>query len=123
MDGNRDVQAGNTFWDMGHANQAFGEANRKSVGRGFCRQGLGQVFHAAPNVLHYGRPGTGPVLEEGMFFTIEPMVNAGRSETKLKSDDWTVETRDGRLSAQWEHTMAVTANGVEIFTRRSDERF
>ena len=87
-----------------------------SVVRDFCGHGLGRVFHAPPNVLHYGRPGTGPVLEEGMFFTIEPMVNLGRPETKVLSDDWTAVTRDKSLSAQFEHSVGVTADGVEIFT-------
>ncbi|QQP41840.1 Map [Caligus rogercresseyi] len=83
------VKPGKTFGDIGHAIQSFVEAKRMSVVRDFCGHGLGQVFHAPPNVLHYGRPGTGPVLEEGMFFTIEPMVNLGRPETKVLSDDWT----------------------------------
>ena len=87
-----------------------------SVGRDFCGHGLGRVFHAPPNVLHYGRPGTGAVLEEGMFFTIEPMVNLGRPETKTLSDDWTAVTRDKSLSAQFEHSIGVTSDGAEIFT-------
>ena len=82
-----------------------------SVVRDFCGHGLGRVFHAPPNVLHYGRPGTGPVLEEGMFFTIEPMVNLGRPETKVLADDWTAVTRDKSLSAQFEHSVGVTADG------------
>jgi methionyl aminopeptidase len=87
-----------------------------SVVRDFCGHGLGRIFHAPPNVLHYGRPGTGAVLEEGMFFTIEPMVNLGRPETKTLSDDWTAVTRDKSLSAQFEHSIGVTATGAEIFT-------
>ena len=87
-----------------------------SVVKDFCGHGLGQVFHAPPNVLHYGRAGTGPVLEEGMFFTIEPMVNLGRPETKVLADDWTAVTRDRSLSAQFEHSVGVTETGVEIFT-------
>jgi len=87
-----------------------------SVVRDFCGHGLGKVFHAAPNVLHYGRAGTGPVLEEGMFFTIEPMVNLGRPETKILADDWTAVTRDRSLSAQFEHSIGVTTDGFEIFT-------
>ncbi|WP_136440068.1 type I methionyl aminopeptidase [Pacificoceanicola onchidii] len=110
------VKPGNTFGDIGHAIQSYVEANRMSVVRDFCGHGLGRVFHAPPNVLHYGRAGTGPVLEEGMFFTIEPMVNLGRPETKVLSDDWTAVTRDKSLSAQFEHSVGVTANGVEIFT-------
>ncbi|RMD94569.1 MAG: type I methionyl aminopeptidase [Alphaproteobacteria bacterium] len=110
------VRPGNTFGDIGHAIQSFVEANRMSVVRDFCGHGLGRVFHAPPNVLHYGRPGTGPVLEEGMFFTIEPMVNLGRPETKVLADDWTAVTRDKSLSAQFEHSIGVTADGCEIFT-------
>ncbi|MEM6897094.1 MAG: type I methionyl aminopeptidase [Pseudomonadota bacterium] len=110
------VRPGNTFGDIGHAIQSYVEANRMSVVRDFCGHGLGRVFHAPPNVLHYGRAGAGPVLEEGMFFTIEPMVNLGRPETKVLGDDWTAVTRDKSLSAQFEHSVGVTANGVEIFT-------
>jgi len=110
------VKPGNTFGDIGHAIQSYVEANRMSVVRDFCGHGLGRVFHAPPNVLHYGRPGTGAVLEEGMFFTIEPMVNLGRPETKTLADDWTAVTRDKSLSAQFEHSVGVTADGVEIFT-------
>lgn len=110
------VKPGNTFGDIGHAIQTHVEANRMSVVRDFCGHGLGRVFHAPPNVLHYGRPGTGPVLEEGMFFTIEPMVNLGRPETKVLADDWTAITRDKSLSAQFEHSVGVTAKGCEIFT-------
>src|SRR6056297_2996189 len=110
------VKPGNTFGDIGHAIQSFVEANRMSVVRDFCGHGLGRVFHAPPNVLHYGRPGTGPRLEPGMFFTIEPMVNLGRPETKVLSDDWTAVTRDKSLSAQFEHSVGVTASGCEIFT-------
>ncbi|MFV0360898.1 type I methionyl aminopeptidase [Tropicimonas sp.] len=110
------VRPGNTFGDIGHAIQSYVEAHRMSVVRDFCGHGVGRVFHAPPNVLHYGRPGTGPVLEEGMFFTIEPMVNLGRPETKILADDWTAVTRDKSLSAQFEHSVGVTASGVEIFT-------
>ena len=110
------VRPGNTFGDIGHAIQSFVEANRMSVVRDFCGHGLGRVFHAPPNVLHYGRPGTGPVLEPGMFFTIEPMVNLGRPETKVLGDDWTAVTRDKSLSAQFEHSVGVTEDGVDIFT-------
>lgn len=117
------VKPGNTFGDIGHAIQSFVEANRMSVVRDFCGHGLGQVFHAKPNVLHYGRPGTGAVLEEGMFFTIEPMVNLGRPETKTLADDWTAVTRDKSLSAQFEHSIGVTADGAEIFTLSPGNRF
>jgi len=110
------VKPGNSFGDIGHAIQGFVEANRMSVVRDFCGHGLGRVFHAPPNVLHYGRAGTGPTLEEGMFFTIEPMVNLGRPETKVLADDWTAVTRDKSLSAQFEHSVGVTADGCEIFT-------
>jgi methionyl aminopeptidase len=110
------AKPGNTFGDIGHAIQGFVESHRMSVVRDFCGHGLGRVFHAPPNVLHYGRPGTEAVLEEGMFFTIEPMVNLGRPETKTLSDDWTAVTRDKSLSAQFEHSVGVTATGAEIFT-------
>ena len=110
------VKPGNTFGDIGHAIQSYVEAQRMSVVRDFCGHGLGRVFHAPPNVLHYGRAGSGPVLEEGMFFTIEPMVNLGRPETKVLADDWTAVTRDKLLSAQYEHSVGVTATGCEIFT-------
>jgi len=117
------VRPGKTFGDIGYAIQSFVEGNRMSVVRDFCGHGLGQVFHAPPNVLHYGRPSTGPVLEEGMFFTIEPMVNLGRAETKVLADDWTAVTRDKSLSAQFEHSIGVTADGFEIFTLSPGEKF
>ncbi len=110
------VKPGNTFGDIGAAIQSFVEGQKMSVVRDFCGHGLGRVFHAPPNVLHYGRPGTGPRLEEGMFFTIEPMVNLGRPETKVLADDWTAVTRDKSLSAQFEHSVGVTPDGAEIFT-------
>ena len=110
------VKPGNTFGDIGYAIQKFVEAHRMSVVRDFCGHGLGRVFHAPPNVLHYGRPGTGAILEEGMFFTIEPMVNLGRPETKVLADDWTAVTRDKSLSAQFEHSIGVTSDGCRIFT-------
>jgi methionyl aminopeptidase len=116
MEGIAQVRPGNTFGDIGNAIQRFVEAERMSVVRDFCGHGLGRVFHAPPNVLHYGRPGTGAVLEEGMFFTIEPMVNLGRPETKVLADDWTAVTRDKSLSAQFEHSIGVTVTGCEIFT-------
>lgn len=116
MRGIEAVKPGNTFGDIGHAIQSFVEAHRMSVVRDFCGHGLGRVFHAPPNVLHYGRPQTGAVLEPGMFFTIEPMVNLGRAETKTLADDWTAVTRDKSLSAQFEHSVGVTETGVEIFT-------
>lgn len=116
MKGIAAAKPGNTFGDIGHAIQSFVEANRMSVVRDFCGHGLGRVFHAPPNVLHYGRPGTGPVLEEGMFFTIEPMVNLGRPDTRVLADDWTAVTRDKSLSAQFEHSVGITSSGAEIFT-------
>ncbi|EBA07615.1 type I methionyl aminopeptidase [Sagittula stellata] len=123
MHGIEAVKPGNTFGDIGHAIQTFVEGHRMSVVRDFCGHGLGRVFHAPPNVLHYGRPGSGPRLEEGMFFTIEPMVNLGRPETKVLGDDWTAVTRDKSLSAQFEHSVGVTSDGVEIFTLSPAGRF
>ncbi len=123
MKGIEMVKPGNTFGDIGHAIQAFVESHRMSVVRDFCGHGLGRVFHAPPNVLHYGRPGTGARLEEGMFFTIEPMVNLGRPETKTLSDDWTAVTRDKSLSAQFEHSVGVTSDGVDIFTLSPSGKF
>ncbi len=110
------VRPGATFGDIGHAIQAYVEGERCSVVRDFCGHGLGRVFHDPPNVLHYGRPGTGAVLRPGMFFTIEPMVNLGRPETKILADGWTAVTRDKSLSAQFEHSVGVTEDGVEVFT-------
>lgn len=123
MKGIEVVRPGNTFGDIGHAIQSFVEGERMSVVRDFCGHGLGRVFHAPPNVLHYGRPGMGPRLEPGMFFTIEPMVNLGRPETKVLSDDWTAVTRDKSLSAQFEHSVGVTEDGVEIFTLSPGDKF
>lgn len=116
MKGIEAVRPGATFGDIGHAIQSYVEAHRMSVVRDFCGHGLGRVFHSPPNVLHYGRAGSGPRLEEGMFFTIEPMVNLGRPETKVLADDWTAVTRDKSLSAQFEHSIGVTETGAEIFT-------
>lgn len=116
MAGIEQVRPGNTFGDIGHAIQKFVEGHRMSVVRDFCGHGVGRVFHAPPNVLHYGRAGSGPMLEEGMIFTIEPMVNLGRPETKVLADDWTAVTRDKSLSAQFEHSVGVTADGCDIFT-------
>jgi methionyl aminopeptidase len=116
MRGIEAVRPGATLGDIGHAIQTYVEDNRFSVVRDFCGHGLGKVFHDAPSVLHYGRPGTGVVLQEGMFFTIEPMVNSGRYDVKVLEDGWTAVTRDRSLSAQFEHSLAVTADGYEIFT-------
>jgi methionyl aminopeptidase len=110
------VRPGAHFGDIGHAIQSYVEGERCSVVRDFCGHGIGRVFHDAPNVLHYGKPGTGPVMEEGMFFTIEPMVNAGKPDTKILDDEWTAVTRDRSLSMQFEHSLAVTKDGYEIFT-------
>jgi methionyl aminopeptidase len=115
------VKPGTTLGDIGAAIQKHAESNHYSVVRDYCGHGIGRVFHEDPQVLHYGKAGQGMVLTEGMTFTIEPMINAGSHQTKLKPDGWTVVTRDSRLSAQYEHTMAVTADGVEVFTRRKEE--
>ena len=117
------VRPGVRLGDIGHAIQQHAEANYYSVVRDYCGHGIGDEFHQEPQILHYGKPGTGLELKEGMTFTIEPMVNAGRYHTKLKRDGWTVETKDGRLSSQWEHTMLVTHDGVEVFTARQEENF
>jgi methionyl aminopeptidase len=101
---------------IGHAIQSLAEAHRLSVVRDFCGHGIGRVFHAAPSVVHYGEPTDGPVLKEGMFFTVEPMINAGRFDVKVLADGWTAVTKDRSLSAQFEHTVGVTAEGCEIFT-------
>lgn len=116
MAGIEAVRPGATLGDIGHAIQQIAEANRFSVVRDFCGHGLGRVFHAPPSVVHFGRPGEGSVLEPGMIFTIEPMINAGAYATKTLNDGWTAVTRDRSLSAQFEHTLAVTDDGFEIFT-------
>lgn len=123
MKGIEQVRPGNAFGDIGAAIQSFAEGKGCSVVRDFCGHGLGRVFHAAPNVLHFGRWGTGPVLEPGMFFTIEPMINLGRPETKVLDDDWTAVTKDRSLSAQFEHSVGVTEAGCEIFTLSPAGRF
>ena len=110
------IKPGMRLGDIGHAIQSHAESHRFSVVRDFCGHGLGRVFHDAPNVLHYGEPGRGIVLKEGMFFTVEPMINAGKWQVRLLQDGWTAVTRDHSLSAQFEHSLAVTATGVEIFT-------
>ena len=109
-------QAGRPVGDIGHAIQTYVEAQRFSVVRDFSGHGLGRIFHDAPNILHYGKPGTGPVLKPGMFFTVEPMVNAGTWQVKILSDGWTAVTRDKQLSAQFEHSVGITETGVEFFT-------
>jgi len=110
------VRPGNTFGDIGHAIQRFAESKSYSVVKDFVGHGIGKVFHDAPNVFHYGKPGQGPVIEPGMFFTIEPMINIGKPDVKILSDGWTAVTRDRTLSAQFEHTLGVTESGYEIFT-------
>ena len=119
--GIRVVKPGARLGDIGHAVQKVIEANGYSVVRDYCGHGIGRIFHEDPQILHYGKPGTGLELQEGMTFTIEPMVNAGRHETRLLPDAWTVVTKDHSLSAQWEHTVLVTKTGVEVLTLRSDE--
>ena len=116
------VKPGATLGDVGHAIQKVAEEAGYSVVREYCGHGIGQVFHEEPQVLHYGKPGTGLRLEPGMTFTVEPMINAGTRYHKLNArDGWTVTTEDRRLSAQWEHTIAVTDSGCEVLTRRQDE--
>ena len=118
------VKPGVKLGDIGYAIQKYAESNHYSVVRDYCGHGIGANFHEDPQVLHYGVPNTGMTLEEGMCFTIEPMLNLGSHKTKLsKKDGWTVETADGRLSAQWEHTILVTSNGSEILTKREEENF
>ncbi|MDX1454955.1 MAG: type I methionyl aminopeptidase [Gammaproteobacteria bacterium] len=121
LTGIRMVKPGVRLGDIGHAIQQFAEGHRYSIVREYCGHGIGRVFHEDPQVLHYGKPGTGLTLEEGMTFTIEPMVNAGKRQVKLLPDGWTVVTKDHSLSAQWEHTVLVTADGVEVLTRRQEE--
>ena len=110
------VKPGATLGDVGNAIQSFAESHRFSVVRDFCGHGIGRIFHAPPSVVHYGMPGTGLTLKVGMFFTIEPMINAGRYDVKILQDGWTAVTKDRSLSAQFEHTIAVVADGYEIFT-------
>lgn len=117
MLGIEQVRPGATLGDIGHAIQQYAEKHNYSMVRDFCGHGIGRVFHAEPSVLHYGKPGTGMVLEEGMFFTIEPMVNVGGHGVIVSNKDgWTATTRDKSLSAQFEHTLGVTKDGFEIFT-------
>jgi methionyl aminopeptidase len=117
------VRPGARLGDVGHAIQSHVEAMRCSVVRDFCGHGVGRIFHDAPNVLHYGRPGTGEELREGMFFTVEPMVNLGRPAVKVLADGWTAVTRDKQLSAQCEHSVGVTADGCEVFTASPEGLF
>lgn len=116
------VRPGTTIGDIGHAIQTHAEKNHYSVVHEYCGHGIGTRMHEDPQVLHYGRPGEGPVLKAGMMFTIEPMINQGSRYVKLLGDGWTVVTKDRRLSAQWEHTILVTPTGFEILTLREEER-
>ncbi len=118
------VKPGVQLGDIGYVIQQHAAKYYYSIVREYCGHGIGTVFHEEPQVLHYGQPGKGLVLQEGMTFTIEPMLNAGKRQVKLnRRDGWTVETKDGRPSAQWEHTLAVTASGVEVLTARDEESF
>lgn len=117
------VRPGCTLGDIGAVIQQHAQANRYSVVREYCGHGIGKVFHEEPQILHYGKAGEGMALQAGMTFTIEPMINAGTHHTKLLPDQWTVVTKDHKLSAQWEHTILVTETGVEILTARPEEDF
>lgn len=119
--GIRNVRPGARLGDLGHAIQRHAESNNCSVVREYCGHGIGRKFHDEPQILHYGTPGTGMILEAGMTFTIEPMINVGKRQVKLLPDGWTVVTKDHSLSAQWEHTVLVTETGYEVLTRRPDE--
>ena len=121
-EGIRVVKPGATLGDIGHAIQRHAVKNGYSIVREYCGHGIGREMHEDPQVLHYGQQGKGLVLEEGMTFTIEPMINQGRAKVKTKKDGWTVVTSDKKLSAQWEHTIAVTSNGYEVLTLREEER-
>ena len=117
------VKPGAFLGDIGSAIQKHAEGNYYSVVEDYCGHGIGAVYHEEPQVLHYGKSGSGIQLKEGMCFTIEPMINQGTKYCKTLKDGWTVETKDGRNSAQWEHTLAVTSSGVEILTKRTEEHF
>lgn len=121
-EGIRVVKPGATLGDIGHAIQTYAEKHGYSIVREYCGHGIGREMHEAPEVLHYGHQGKGLILEEGMTFTIEPMINQGKAKVKTKNDGWTVVTSDKKLSAQWEHTIAVTSDGYEVLTIREDER-
>jgi methionyl aminopeptidase len=111
------IRPGAAIGDIGHAIQRYAEARGCSVVREFCGHGIGRNFHEEPQVLHYGRPGTGDRLQAGMIFTVEPMINAGRREVREMADGWTIVTKDHSLSAQWEHTVLVTDDGYEVLTQ------
>ncbi|MFT5719213.1 MAG: methionyl aminopeptidase [Oleiphilaceae bacterium] len=116
------VKPGARLGDIGEIIQKHAESNYYSVVQEYCGHGIGRVFHEEPQVMHYGKAGTGLILKEGMTFTIEPMINQGKRHCKLLPDDWTVITKDRKLSAQWEHTLLVTPNGVDILTIREEEK-
>ncbi len=116
------AKPGNRIGDIAHAIQSYAESHRFGVVRDFCGHGIGRMFHDAPEVVHAGRPGTGPELRPGMFFTIEPMINIGRPDCKVLSDGWTAVTRDRSLSAQFEHSIGITETGCEIFTKSQTGR-
>ncbi|KKK65466.1 hypothetical protein LCGC14_2973840, partial [marine sediment metagenome] len=116
------VKPGVRLGDLGNAIANFAHQNGYSVVKEYCGHGIGEQMHEGPQVLHYGKKNTGLVLKEGMTFTIEPMINQGAAKVKTKPDGWTVVTRDKKLSAQWEHTLAVTADGVEVLTLRDEEQ-
>lgn len=116
------VRPGVTLGDIGHAIESFVHEQHFSVVQEYCGHGIGRGFHEDPQILHYGRPGTGMALQEGMTFTVEPMVNAGKRHVKLLGDGWTVVTKDRKLSAQWEHTVLCTTDGYEVLTLRAEER-
>lgn len=117
MHGVAAARPGNTIGDIGHAIESFARKHRYGVVRDFCGHGLGRLFHDAPEVVHAGKPGTGPALKPGMFFTIEPMINIGRPDAKVLEDGWTAVTRDKTLSAQFEHSVGITEDGCEVFTK------
>ena len=117
------VRPGARLGDIGYKIQSIAESNHYSVVRDYCGHGIGTVYHEEPQILHYGKPGKGLQLREGMCFTIEPMINQGSKYCKTLKDGWTVETKDGRNSAQWEHTIAITSNGCDVLTKRDEERF
>ncbi len=117
------VKPGCQLGDIGYAIQKYAESQKYTVVREYCGHGIGEVFHEDPQVLHYGQQGTGVELQAGMTFTIEPMINAGKRQVKLLSDNWTVVTKDRNLSAQWEHTILVTENGYEVLTIRPEENY
>lgn len=121
-EGIRAVKPGATLGDVGYAIQQYAEKHGYSIVREYCGHGIGREMHEEPQVLHYGQRGKGLILREGMTFTIEPMINQGKAKVKLKKDGWTVVTSDKKLSAQWEHTIAVASNGYEVLTLREEER-